>query len=927
MSANNFSGQQWISLKTQFPCMTKLHQLPASVFSCVDWQQLAQTSDGSSADIRLFSNVLKKADAALERAFHDGVDTNELVRGRAIVIDYLLQIAWQAFGLKSYPNLAVIAVGGYGRGELHPHSDIDLLFLLEDAAASDGAQQLSRLLTFLWDIGLPVGHSTRTVGDCVHEIRKEITIATNLLEARFIAGHIPLYKRFITRCAPSKLWSSQDYFTAKLVEQKSRHHKYGDTAYRLEPNIKESPGGLRDIQTIGWIAKHHWRATTLEELVEHQFLTEKEYQHLIDGQTYLWRVRFALHLLAGKSEDRLLFDHQCALAAMFGYTDKNNNLAVEQFMQRYYRTIMELERLNEMLLQLFQETILYGNEPAKFDPICPRFAGRFQARNGFLEVTNERVFEEYPLALLEVFLILEMHPELKGVRASTIRLIRDHRHLINDEFRSDKLNRKLFMELLRQHRGITREFRRMSRYGILAAYWPSFDKVVGRMQYDLFHVYTVDEHTLFVLRNIRGIIVEDFIDELPLCSQLIKQIPKLEILYLAALFHDIAKGRKGDHSELGAEEAETFCLHHGLSHFDAHLVSWLVKNHLVMSLTSQRMDIRDPEVINDFARKVSSIQRLNYLYLLTVADIRATNPKLWNGWRDALLGDLYRSTQRLLRRGLNAPFARDEIITEAKTNALQILTSYKIPLSQCEQFWQLELDDDYFLRHSADEIAWHTQSILEFQPHTGPKVMIRQFTARGSSEIFIYTRDHQNLFAHTATVLNQQCLDILDARIYTTRTGYALDTFLVLDESGTPVKEDYRIQEITHALVDLLRSPQRPPVDVARRVSRHLLHFDIETRINFDNESGSGNTQLELTTADYPGLLSKVGKAFIDSKILVDSARISTLGARAEDIFYITDTRHHPITSIKKQQLIRQNILKHLNEIPGFSEKPTENRI
>lgn len=901
--------------------MTELSQLLASVYSAVNWQELAQLPAKPTTDIARFSNALKQADAALAQAFRDNENTVELVKARAIIVDYLLKTAWQAFGLKLNTNLALVAVGGYGRGELHPHSDIDLLFLMADMDDSDIEHQLSNLLTFLWDIGLPVGHSSRTLGDCVHEIRKDVTIATNLLESRLIAGQTELYERFLGRCAPSKIWTSQDFFMAKLAEQEARHHKYGDTAYRLEPNIKESPGGLRDIQTIGWIAKHHWRASTLEELVEHQFLTKKEYHQLIEGQTYLWRVRFALHLLAGKSEDRLLFDHQCALADMFGYTNEDHNLAVEQFMQQYYRTIMELERLNEMLLQLFQETILYGDEPAQLDPISPLFADRFQARNGFLEVTDKSVFNRYPPALLELFLILEMHPELKGVRANTIRLIRDHRHLIDEEFRKNPVNRSLFIDILRQPAGITNEFRRMSRYGVLAAYWPSFDKVVGRMQYDLFHVYTVDEHTLIVLRNIRRISLEEFAHELPLCSQLIKQIPKPEILYLAALFHDIAKGREGDHSKLGAEEAEIFCLQHGLSHFDAHLIAWLVRNHLLMSLTAQRMDIRDPAVVNDFARKVGSIQRLNHLYLLTVADIRATNPKLWNGWREALLGDLYRATQRLLRRGLNTPIVRVEIISEAKKSALQILEACQMPSTKCEQLWQVEFDDNYFLRHSADEIAWHTQSILESRPHTGPQVMIRQFTARGSSEIFVYTRDHKHLFAHIATVLNQQCLNILDARIYTTATGYALDTFLVLDESGTPVTEDFRIEDITVALINMLRNPQKSPVDVIRRGSRHIKHFDIETRITFDNEPDSANTQLELITADQPGLLSKVGKAFIDSDILVDSARITTIGARAEDIFYITDTNRRPILSSNEQQIIRKNILKHLGELPGFSGK------
>ncbi len=890
--------------------------LHENIHCALDWQELEHQTIQRGADIELFRYALKQTDSAIAQAFRNGLDVAHLVEGRSKVIDFILKTLWKSFGFATLNTTALIAVGGYGRGELHPHSDIDLLFLLEEDTENEITQQLSQFLTFLWDIGLPVGHSVRTVDECVRKAKEDITVVTNLMESRLLWGPSNLYENLIVHTDSSHIWPSVDFFSAKLNEQRKRHHKFGDTPYKLEPNVKEGPGGLRDIQMIAWVAQRQWHTRSLHDLVKHHFLTDGEYQELRHGQLHLWRVRFALHLLANRAEDRLLFDYQRQLASWFGYSNKNNNLAVEQFMQTYYRAIMELERLNNMLLHLFQEIILYADVTPQYDIIHPRFRSRFQARKGFLEVVDKQLFAHYPSALLEIILVLQMHSQLMGISASTIRLIREHCHLIDSDFRKNPTNRRLFMEILRQPNGVTQAFRRMNRYGVLAAYWPSFAKVVGRMQYDLFHTYTVDEHTLFVLRNVRRFALNKHSSELPFCSRLIKEIPNPELLYLAALFHDIAKGRGGDHSDLGADEAEIFCLEHGLSHFHACMVAWLVRNHLLMSLTSQRMDISDPNVVYEFARKVGSLQRLKYLYLLTVADIRGTNPNLWNAWRDALLVELYHSALRVLRRGLDIPIISDEVYAENRKTALQILEVGQVSRQDSERIWA-QFDEDYFLRHSADEIAWHTQAMLEAGPTAVPLVLVRQFTARGSTEIFIYTRDHKHLFAHIATVLAQLGLDILDARIITTPSGYTLDTFLVLDESGAPIADDYRIDEITHALLEMLRDPQRPPIDVARRVARHVKYFDIRTQVNFETEPESRMTLLELITADHPGLLSKVGQAFIECRVLLENARITTIGAQAEDLFFITDIDHKPIMDLDKQQQIRTSIIRHLGELAG----------
>lgn len=886
--------------------------LPPKVRAAIDWESLNKASISPSPDPAPFSKVLKTAGQALEQAFREGEPADVLVHGRAAIVDQVLRQAWRGFGLDQGESVALIAVGGYGRGELHPGSDIDLLVLQDEQASAEQDTALSGFLTFLWDIGLPVGHSVRTLAQCLTLAQQDVTIATNLMESRLLAGPEALLAAMHERCGPKHTWPSDEFFAAKWREQEIRHHKFGDSAYKLEPNVKEGPGGLRDIQTVGWVAKRHLQAASLHELVDHGFLTEDEYRTLMDGQSYLWRVRFALHMLSGRAEDRLLFDYQIPLAELFGYRDQDHNLAVEQFMQAYYRRVMELERLNEMLLQLYQEVILYADEPAEPAPINRRF----QVRKGFLEVTHARVFKRHPYALLELFLIMEQHPELKGVRAATIRLIRQYRGLIDNTFRDNLVNRSLFMEILRQPAGITHVLRRMNRYGVLAAYWPSFARIVGRMQYDLYHVYTVDEHTLFVLSNVRRLEVNLDARELPLGTKLIKEIPKLEILYLAALFHDIAKGREGDHSELGAQEAQAFCLEHGLSKYDARMVAWLVRHHLLMSVTSQRKDISDPDVINAFAKTVGSIPRLNYLYLLTVADMRGTNPDLWNIWKDSLLIQLYHAALHAIRRGLDNPIVHEEIIEELRTTALQLLQDQQLPRAGCEWLWA-EFSDEYFLRHSADEVAWHTQAILKAEHLREPLVVVRQLTARGGSEIFIYTRDHDHLFAQITTVLSNLRLNILEARIITTHHGRTLDTFLVLDESGQPVSDGYPMEEIVQALKRSLRHPQQPPAEVRRRAPLRMRHFSIDTQISFETAPNSDSTLMELVTADHPGLLSKVGKAFIDSQVLVNNARILTIGARAEDMFYITGLNRRPITRAEHLEAIRANVLRHLQALYG----------
>jgi [protein-PII] uridylyltransferase len=564
-----------------------------------------------------------------------------------------------------------------------------------------------------------------------------------------------------------------------------------------------------------------------------------------------------------------------------------------------------------MLLQLFEEAILLAKDSTEPHPINRRF----QARRGFLEVTSPNVFLRYPCALLEVFLLLQQHPELKGVRASTIRLIRDHRLLIDDKFRNDVRAKSLFMEILRQRHGLTHQLQRMNDYGILAAYLPEFGRIVGRMQYDLFHSYTVDQHILFVVRNLRRFFVSKFADELPGCSALIRQVPKPELLYIAAIYHDIAKGRGGDHSELGAVDAEYFCRRHGLSEFDTRVVAWLVRNHLAMSLTSQKKDIHDPAVINDFARHMGDQMHLDYLYLLTIADIRATNTTLWNNWRASLLLELYNATRRALRRGLGNPVDKEERIRETQAQAHRRLLTNGIDEARIHGVWS-GFGDDYFLRHTTEEIVWHTRAILKKADDGRPLVLARQDGSRGGTEIFIYTRDQNQIFAVTTSTLDQLGLTVLDARIITSGSGYTLDSYTVVEDSGNPIESRQRIKEIVNRLVRDLAHPDARPKPSSRLKPRAFKHFPTPTQVTFTDDTANGRTVLEVITSDRPGLLGQVGQAFTECDISLQNAKITTIGARAEDTFFITDLNHRPLREAHQYLALRRSLLKHLEEPP-----------
>lgn len=840
--------------------------------------------------------------------FDNNVSVVQLLHDRSNTIDSIVATIWQSSGLAENNHTALIAVGGYGRAEMHPASDVDLLILLNEAPDTQLEAQLSAFLTTLWDLGLEVGHSVRTIEQCVEEAIQDLTIITNLIESRYLTGNKDLFDSLQHSISTDNLWPSDAFFEAKMEEQNQRYHQYGDTAYRVEPNLKEGPGGLRDIQTIDWVAERAYGVRLLEIPPDQNLLTKKELNTITQGKQFLWKVRFALHLLAERKEDRLLFDYQRSLAHMFGYENDENNESVEQFMQRYYRTITELERLNEVLLGVLRKRILPPTHIKPFH-ITPLYLND----DNYLAIANPYVFRNHPHTLLGIFHTIEIQPELKGLTPDTIRALRNSLHLIDDAFRSKDKHKQIFMDILKEPSGITFVLRRMNRYGVLAAYIPAFANIVGRMQYDLFHAFTVDDHTLNLVRHIRHLSVPEGRKRYPLLSEIFDMINKPQLLYLAALFHDIAKGRPGSHSELGAVDALAFCQSHGLNEYDSNLVSWLVKQHLLMSTTAQRKDISDPEIIKDFANTVAIQQRLDYLYLLTVCDIRSTNPTLLTDWKNALLRELYQSTRSYLQQEETLNPSSQELLEEKKNSAASQLLEQGISREECETFWS-EMNPEYLLQHPVDLLVWHIEEIHQ-TPNDIPIVRMKQDERLSSSQVFIYAKDQSSLFTRICSSLEQMQLNIVAANLAERHTGYALDTLTFLDANGKRVTVLSDQQNILKTIKRTITSTSFTVNPSNYRIPRQLKYFDIPTRVIFTQNEAKAQTVLTLYTSDCPGLLTRISEVFYDEELVIHGARVSTLGEEAEDIFYLTDKENHPILDQEHQQRIRDKLKEKLLQL------------
>ena len=838
-------------------------------------------------------------------------DVAELVRTRTMFFDELLRDLWQQH-LGESTHVALLAVGGYGRGELHPESDIDLLVIAKNPKRH--ATEISDFLRDVFDLNIEVGHAVRTVRDCKQKAADDITIATALYERRHLAGDDRTSAALDKVMSSSRLWPSPRFYRAKADEQAKRHKQYDNVDYGLEPNLKSSPGGLRDYHTAMWVCLRHFGTNRPEDLVQLGALTAQEAEWLTEGRRYLWWVRFGLHLLAGRKEDRLQFEHQRELARRLGFADTEAQLGVERFMHTYYRHVLALREVNDILLQHFEEQIFAGKRHE-----VTEINERFRLHNDYIEIVDEGVFEKRPSALLELFVILANRPDIAGVRADTIRAIRDSLHLIDDDFRADPEVNKLFIALLKAPHTLVSQLTRMRRYGVLGRYIPEFGRVVGQMQHDLFHIYTVDQHTMMVIRNMRRFFYRSSAETFPVASHCVKKIPKIELLYLAGLFHDIAKGRGGDHSSLGAQDVTTFCRRHRLSKDDTELVRWLVDKHLVMSSVAQREDIYDPDVVYEFACEVKSERRLDYLYALTVADINATNPTLWNGYRATLLRHLYGATRRTLRRGLESPIDKRATLAATKERAEEMLLQEVEDLSpsSLQAFWDAP-GLEFFLRHSARHIANISKHMVNHDPGASPLVVLANITLHVAdetlTEVYLYTTDRPGLFWQSTAALGKLGLSVFEANINTARDGVCFNSYVVLDSEGKAVPPR-RHPEIVESLTQLLEDGVQEVQ--SKRMPRQHKQLKKATECYLHTGDGNNFSTLEVHASDRPGLLAEIGGLFRDFGIAVLSARITTLGEKVEDLFEIQTLDGKALNdeqAYELEQAIRQGLDWHLQQ-------------
>ncbi|MCE0556280.1 MULTISPECIES: bifunctional uridylyltransferase/uridylyl-removing protein GlnD [unclassified Motilimonas] len=855
--------------------------------------QATETLALDDLSLKSVKEAMAEFNAKQAAAFSQLDDISELVLERSDFMDQLLTRLWHKFTDGMAKELSLVAVGGYGRGELHPKSDIDLLLLSAQPLCSEIEQQISAFITFLWDLRLEIGHSVRTIDDCIQLGLEDITIATNLIESRLIIGNETTFTTLKTRLHAPTFWPSTAFFSAKREEQRQRHLNYRDNGYSLEPDIKSNPGGLRDLHTLYWVARRHFGAANLLEMTIDNYLTQAEYRELLECQNFLWKIRFALHLVTNRADNRLLFDYQTDVATKLGYQGQGN-AGIETMMKQFYRTIRRVAELNEMLLQHFDEDIL-GNAEIESVPIDDHF----QLKGDLIVLVTAGEFFHRPESILQLFLHIADNPNIKGIYSTTLREIRESRRRLTYWLQDIPPCREKFMALLKHPRGMGLPLTLMHKYGVLAAYIPQWNKILGQMQFDLFHAYTVDEHTHRLIKYIYNFPTKESKVEHPICGDLFPTIKKPELLFLAAIFHDIAKGRKGDHSELGAIDAQAFCDLHGLSAHDGRLVAWLVKHHLVMSVTAQRRDIQDPDVITEFARVVQDEKYLNYLLLLTVADICATNDDVWNSWKGALLKELYYQTQKALRRGLEKPIDVRSRIRDHKQQALNKLLSKAFNSNAVETLWK-RFKADYFLRHTPSQIAWHSEYILQHYEKDKPLVVISKRASRGGNEVFIYCKDSLDLFATVATELNNKNLNIHDATIMNSRDGYTLDTFIVLEPDGEPLAID-RTREIKPALEQALTHPEKV-VARTQRLSRRKKQFSVATQVNFLSNKNH-RTMMELIAYDSPGLLATIGDVFQKLDVVLHTAKITTIGEQVEDFFIVTTEDGHALNSEQQNEL------------------------
>ena len=832
--------------------------------------------DGKTALLNRFRDTRPTAQAAVN-----------LTRSLTRHVDATLAALWADCGMP--PAAALVAVGGYGRGELFPYSDVDVLILLPGEQTESLREAVGHFVTACWDLGLEIGSSVRSSAECLAESERDVTVQTALLESRCICGSKRLYTQF--RKAQDKAMDPRAFLRAKLLEMQQRHVKYEGTPYALEPNCKESPGGLRDLQVVIWVARAAGLGRTWSELAAKGLITPFEASQLVKHEGTLKLIRARLHLIAGRREDRLVFDLQTAVAESFGYANSaavaNGQRSSEVLMHRYYWAAKAVTQLNQILMLNIEERV-NGSEATPMRPITARFFDRA----GMLEVAHDTLYLNNPHAILETFLVYQQTPGLQGLSARTLRALYNARQVMGAEFRRDPINRELFMDILRQPKGLTHALRLMNQTSVLGRYLWVFRRIVGRMQHDLFHVYTVDQHILMVVRNMRRFFIPEHAHEYPFCSQLAAQWDAPWLLYVAALFHDIAKGRGGDHSELGVVEARHFCRDHGIAREDSQLIEFLVQHHLTMSRVAQKEDLSDADVIGQFAQLVGTPRRLTALYLLTVADIRGTSPKVWNAWKGKLLEDLYRLTLRALG---GAQPNLDAEIEARKEDARHMLALHSALPGTEVPLWQT-LEVSYFARHEAADIAWHARSLWRHLQTAVPVVQARPSSVGDGLQVLVYSPDRPDLFARICGYFDNAGFSILDAKIHTTRAGYALDTFQVVatqnmwaDHSTGESELKYRdlISLVETQATIALASDGPLPVPRSGRVSRRVRSFPVTPRVSLVPDERGQRWLLAVSASDRSGLLYAIARVLAHNRINLQLAKITTLGERVEDTFLV----------------------------------------
>ncbi len=834
-------------------------------------------------------NTLNDADAKLARRFDQGDEVDRLVALRARTVDQLLKEAWDRC-LAGDASLALFAVGGYGRGELFPQSDIDLLVLADAAAQQAQHPALSRFFAMVWDAGLPVSHAVRSASQCT-EAAADQTVLTALIEWRALCADEAAQAILVSAISPPQVWPPRDFFVAKREELRLRHARFGDTSENLEPNLKEGPGGLRDLHTLGWMALRTFGVRELEPLVGLGHVGPDEATALARERRSLGRLRYGLHLVAGRPEERLRFDHQKTLAERLGFADDQETLGVEKMMQGFYRSAAIVRRVSDRLLQRFEEQF---DGEALPEPLDEAFA----LRRGYLAASDPGWPQADVSQVFALFARWAEHPQVRGLHSRTARALAESLTRLSSFEIATPAQRDAFMALLRMPRAVE-TLTRMARLGVLGQWIPAFARVSGRMQFDLFHVYTVDQHTLMVLRNIAQFSSGRADERFSIAHEVWPRLRKPELLLLAGLFHDIAKGRGGDHSELGAVDAREFCAAHRLSEGDAALVAWLVEQHLRMSVTAQKQDISDIEVIHRFATLIGDRERLDYLYLLTCADIAGTSPKLWNTWKDRLLADLYFATRRVLREGLEQPVAADARMQESRESARALMAAHGFDAATADALFTI-MPEEGFLRFRPEQIAWQASALRNVQPGE-TRVRVRRIADDDDAlEVFVHSPDRSGLFAAILATLDRAGFGIHQARVLDGPGGTIFDTFEVLPADSYASSDPAEVEAI---LGDALDGPLDKVRTSRRAMPQRLKHFRFAPRIEFGNTPDGRRTLLSLVAPDRPGLLSDVAQVLRAQGLNVHDARIATFGERAEDIFQITGTDGQPLAEQTRQAL------------------------